>query len=100
MNTEQWMGLVRQLLPVLGGIAVSFGWLTKDQVAGVTATILQISGPAMILASTIWSVWTNTKASLATKVAAMPEVKEVVLHPTEAARDIAQATPPNVKIDR
>lgn len=98
MNQEQTLALLRQLLPVLGGIAMTFGWLTSDQVAKGTATILQIAGPAMIVGSTIWTLFHNTKASLVTTVAAMPEVQIVKLESTMAGRALEEATPtaPNV----
>jgi len=96
MNQEQVLGLLRQILPVFGGIAVTLGWLTSDQVAAGTATALQIAGPLMIVGSTIWSLFSKTKASLVSTVAAMPEVQGIKLEATVAGRALADATPSNV----
>lgn len=99
MSQEQVLGLVRQILPVLGGIAVALGWLTTNQVASLTATVLQIAGPAMIIGSTVWSLINKTKANLVSTVANMPEVKSVTLDPTkEGVSDLNLTTPTNVKI--
>lgn len=102
MSQEQILGLVRQILPVLGGVAVSFGWLTTNQVSDVTATLLQIAGPIMIVGSAIWSAINKTKANLVSTVAALPEVKTIELKPTVAGTALADpaVTPPNVIIAR
>ena len=33
MTQDQLMGLLRQVLPILGTLATAFGWLTPDKVA-------------------------------------------------------------------
>lgn len=100
MSTEQIMGLIRQILPVLGGIAVSLGWLTSGQVGDLTATVLQIAGPGLIIISTIWSLLNKTQANLVATVASMPEVKKVELQPTVAGVTLERQTPPNVQVAR
>lgn len=102
MSTEQIMALIRQILPVMGGIAVSFGWLTAGQLEGYTATILQVSGPLLILASTIWALVKNTKASIVATAASIPEVKAIQVAPTPEGVKLAApgTTPPNVTVAR
>lgn len=98
MNSEQIMGLIRQILPVLGGIAMTFGWLTPGQVATGTATILSIAGPGLIVISTIWSLVAKTNTSLVAAAAAVPAVAHIALQPTPEGIAIGQATPPNVRV--
>lgn len=100
MSNEQIMALIRQILPVIGGIAVSFGWFSVGQVEGITNTILQIAGPALIVISTIWALVSRTKTSMVAAVAALPEVKEIKVEPTVEGTRLASATPPNVTVAR
>jgi hypothetical protein len=98
MSSDQILALIRQILPVLGGIAVTFGWLTPGQVETTTATVLSIAGPALIIASTIWSVVAHTQANTLTSAAAIPNVKTITLDPMVAGTSaLVQATPANVK---
>lgn len=96
MSNEQLIGLLRQILPVFGGIAVTLGWFTSDQVVAGTSTILQIIGPVMIVGSSIWSLVSKTKANLVSAVSAMPEVQSIKLQPTVAGAALAKDTPANV----
>jgi hypothetical protein len=102
MSNEQIMALIRQLLPVMGGIAVSFGWLTAGQMEGYTTTILQVTGPMLIVISTVWSLIKNTQASMVASVAAMPVVKSIHLEPTVEGAKLAAPgnSPPNVTVAR
>jgi len=99
MNTEQVMGLVRQLLPVLGTLATTFGWLTPDQVASGTATILAVIGPLMIVASTLWSLFSKTNTAIVSSASAVPNVDKIVLNSAVPGTNaMAKATPNNVVI--
>ena len=73
MTSDQFMGLVRQAIPLIGGIAVAMGWLTTGQVARTTEIVLQIGGPLFVLWGIIWSYVANSKESIVQSVAAMPE---------------------------
>lgn len=98
MNSEQIMGLIRQILPVLGGIAMTFGWLTPGQVATGTATILSIAGPGLIVISTIWSLVAKTNTALVTAAVAVPGVSHIVLQANPDGIELSKATPPNVRV--
>ena len=106
MTQDQLMGLIRQLLPVVGGIAVALGWFTADQVGKLMQVILQIAGPVSVVLGAIWSLIANGKVSILTSAANMPEVKKIVVaaaestpEATEAARSLAIATPVNVVLE-
>lgn len=97
LSQEQIMGLLRQILPLIGGMAVAMGWLTTDQVGKYTQFILQIAGPIMVGWGVIWSFFANSKSSLITKVADLDEVKNVVLDSKQPdSIGINSVTPPNV----
>lgn len=73
LSVDQWAGLARQLLPVVGGIFITLGWLTADQVGKITGVVMQVAGPASIIAGVVWSAVANKKTSIAQAVGAMPE---------------------------
>lgn len=70
MTQDQIMGLLRQLLPVLGGIAVALGWISPETVASLTAKILAIAGPLAVLAGVVWSWVANKPTSVAASMGA------------------------------
>ena len=72
MNQDQIMGLLRQVLPIIGGIATALGWLSPDKVASLTATILAIAGPAAMLVGVVWSLIANKQTSIAASLGANP----------------------------
>ena len=100
MTTDQIMGLIRQVLPLLGGVAIAFGWLTADQVGALTQKALAIAGPFLMLAGVIWALIANGKASILTSAANMPEVKKIELdpHAPETSALAGSATPSNVRV--
>ena len=99
---DQVMGLLRQLLPLLGGIAVGLGWLTKDEVAGYSALILQSVGPIMIIIGWVLSMIANSKTSILKSAAAMPETRVVAngatttitIHDPDLAQAAAESATP------
>ena len=72
MTQDQLMGLLRQVLPILGTLATAFGWLTPDKVASLTANILAIAGPAVTIIGIVWAWIANSKASIAASIGASP----------------------------
>lgn len=72
MNADQIMGLLRQFLPIVGGIAVALGWISPDAVAAYTAKILSVAGPITILIGIVWSWFANKPTSVAASMGANP----------------------------
>lgn len=100
MSNEQWLAILRQMLPIIGGIAITFGWLTKDQVSDLSVAVLSAVGPMMVLGSAGWAVYMRKKSEIIKSAAALPEVKKITLDPTSPATEaINQATPANVEVD-
>ncbi len=98
LNSEQWFGLIRQVLPVVGGIFVSLGWIKPSTLQTWTDTLMQVSGPALIVISAVWSAVVKTKAGIVASAAALPEVQSIKLEPTTAGRALEQTTPANVSV--
>lgn len=91
--TKSWELCVRSF-QYLGTLATSFGWLSASQVTGVEAIVYQVAGPALLLVGVVWSLIANSKTSILTAAANMPELAK----PIELKdRDLAAAVPsPNV----
>lgn len=90
MTNDQLMGIVRQIVPILGTLATSFGWLSATQVTGITSIVYQIAGPALLLVGIVWSLIANSKTSILTAAANIPELAK----PIEVTdRNLAAAVP-------
>jgi hypothetical protein len=76
VTVDQYMGLLRQLLPAIGGFVVALGWLPSDVMNAKVQLILSMAGPAMILAGGIWSMFANNKTSIIKAAAKMPETQQ------------------------
>lgn len=79
MSVDQAMALFRQILPILGALAVSFGWIAPERVAPLMANVLSIAGPAMIFGGAIWAMIANSKTSIIASASAMTEVDSTKL---------------------
>lgn len=88
VTQDQWMGIVRQLVPFAAGMAVGKGWLTADQSNALVALILQIAGPVGLIGGAVMTYYANSKQSILTSAAAMPEVKKVVVDNAEMANAV------------
>ena len=75
VTVDQYMGLLRQMLPAVGGFLVSLGVLPPDFVGKTTSTVLTLAGPVMILIGAIWSLKANNKTSIIRSAAKMPETR-------------------------
>ena len=67
-SQEQLLGQVRILLTLAGSVAATFGLLAPDQVGGLTAGILDLTGIVMIGGASAWSFYNNTIKALVHKV--------------------------------
>ena len=74
VTIDQYMGLIRQAIPFIGGVLVAFG-ASADWVSGAGTDILLIAGPAMTLVGVIWSMVANNKTSIIKAAAKMPETE-------------------------
>lgn len=97
-STDQAVAQLRILIPALGAMASTAGWLTAEQVGPLVSNSLIAIGPLMYLAGAIWSLVANTRASILASAAkpVAPDVPppEIVLPVEEKA--LADVLPHNV----
>lgn len=95
MNPEQVMGMIRQFLPFVSGIATALGLTWFD---GVVAAILSTVGPVGALISLVWSLVNKKEASILALAAVVPGVKQIEMKDTPEGRALAApgVTPDNV----
>jgi len=97
IQTQQ---LIAQVISIAGMLAVGFGFMTSEQVAGLTTNILAVIGPLMTIGGLAYSLFTARKNAVVTAVAALPEVRAVVTENTPDGRTLAHSdnTPSNVVV--
>jgi len=97
MSTDQIAAIIRQLLPLLGGIMVTVG-VSQTTASAWVNFALAVAGPVTIAGSAIWTAFANTRASImasaAKPVAPGVPAPQIVLPRQEAA--LAQSLPANV----
>lgn len=96
LSQEQILGLLRQLLPVIGTVLTATGVVKAGSWGTVETLILTIAGPLMIAGSAIWTTITNTQRALVAKVDEIAKdpkspVLGVVTTNTPEGRDLADS---------
>jgi len=98
-NQEQAMKTIRWFIATFGsgivGFAAGRGWVDADLLTSLLNSEVVIGALASI-GMMVWSWLSGRKKSQVASVAAMPEVKAVVVEPTPAGAAIADRTPDNV----
>ena len=74
VTIDQYMGLLRQVIPFIGGLLIAFG-ANAGWVSGAGTDILLVAGPAMTLIGVIWSLVANNNTSIIKAAAKMPETE-------------------------
>lgn len=91
--------LIAQIVSILGMLASTFGWLTPQQVAGLTTNILAAVGPVATIAGFALSLFASRKTAIVTAVASLKEVRAVITEPTIEGHELAgNGTPSNVVV--
>lgn len=88
------MALLRQIIPIASGVAIALGF-KEATVSATVNLLLQVGGPLFALVGIVWAYVANSKSSIITSAANMPEVKSVELKATAPA-NLVDSTPPNV----
>ncbi len=94
MTQDQFLALVRQVIPFLAGMATGYGWLSPAEAASLSTLALSIAGPAFLIGSGIWSFIANSKKSILLSAGQMPEVQKVVMNDAVLAASV-----PSTKVD-
>lgn len=97
-SQDQIVAQLRILIPALGTIVTTAGWLTADQVGPIVSNLLIALGPIMYLTGAVWSFFANSRASIMASAAkpVSPNVPppQIVLPMQEKA--LADTLPANV----
>ncbi len=97
MNQMQLLSALRMALSFGGGILVTFGYLSSEQLTGITSALTQIIGPLAALASIAWGIYTHTKAATVARAADIVPIDSAaqrsagIIHP--------QLVPTNPKVN-
>lgn len=86
MDKDQFLGLFRDFLKLLGSALVANGVIT-------TPNWTTWSGVAIMLAPLAWSFYERTKARRIAKVDALPEAAGVIMKDTPEGKAMAAAIP-------
>lgn len=97
MTQDQVMGLLRQILPIVGTLLAALGFSKiAAGIAGNMDIIIAIAGAVFNVASLVWALIANSKTSIVKSVSAMGEVNSdqlitAIKDPAlkQAARDAA-----------
>lgn len=73
-SQDQWIAQLRMLIPVIGALISSFGWVSADQIGPIVSNLLIALGPVVYVISSIWSLVANSRASIM-KSASKPVIK-------------------------
>lgn len=104
MNPEMLKTIIRAVLVAggssLGTWLVARGWFSAEQVATLASQIDWGAAASFLvtLAGIVWGVLDKRKSALITQVNNLPEVRGVVLSPTKAGAELAQAVPSNTVV--
>lgn len=93
MNSEQWKSVLTTIVPVIGGILVSMGFMPQSVLDVLSGHIAEVIGAIALIAGFAYKIWTNTTNSLVTKTANLPEVTSIKVNTPELA---GASTPENV----
>lgn len=77
MTLDMAMGLVRQVFPFLGAVAVTMGLLKPEVATSLVDQALVVGGGIITLIGTAWAIKANTKASILQSAEQMPEVHKI-----------------------
>jgi hypothetical protein len=72
-TVNQYMGLLRQALPALGGIAVALGFVSPEHMNAQVQQILAAVGPILLFIGFVWSMIANNKSSIMKAAAGLSE---------------------------
>jgi hypothetical protein len=72
-TVNQYMGLLRQALPALGGFAVALGFVSPEHMNAQVQQILTAAGPVLLFIGFIWSIVANNKSSIMKAAAGLSE---------------------------
>jgi putative Mn2+ efflux pump MntP len=74
-TVDQYMGLLRQAIPAIGGLCVALGWISQEHMSAYVTSILSAAGPILLFIGVVWSMIANSQFSIRKAAAKLPENK-------------------------
>lgn len=100
-SSDQLVAQLRILIPILGTLISATGWVSAEQMGPIISNLLILIGPVTYLATAIWSLYANSRASIMT-AAAKPSadgvLPQIQLAPSE--KKLADSLPANVTVQQ
>jgi hypothetical protein len=101
MNQQQFLGILRIVLPSVMAFVVAKGWIVEGQVADLSTAIVTIAAAA-------WSLFVHTQSNTVAVVAEMPSTETkvvegkmaIVLHDEALAESAASNATPYARPSR
>lgn len=93
MNREQIVGLLRHLLPFIGGMAIGAGWVSEESWGVISEEMLKMAGPVLTLLGLVWSYFDKTDKAIVSKAIAVPEVEKIECSHTKEGAALAASVP-------
>lgn len=97
MRMDQLMGLLRQVLPALGMVAVTLGYLDQASADNLINQITVVAGILLTATGSLWSLKANTQASILQSAGEMEDVRVVEVSDEKLASQIKS---PKVRLVR
>jgi hypothetical protein len=72
-TVDQYMGLLRQAIPAIGGLCVALGWISAEHMNSYATQILAAAGPVLLFIGVVWSMIANSQFSIRKAAAKLPE---------------------------
>ena len=93
MNQDQFLGMMKIVVPTAVGWAVGHGYIPGDSAADVGTAVLTV-------AAAVWSYFAHSDSAKITAVTSLPDIKKIVTvtHPTNSAVEAAAADPAQTKV--
>ena len=82
LNQDQFLGILRALVPAGMAYAVGRGWVSASSAGEVSAAVITIS-------AAVWSGFAHTNSAKLAAVEALPEVRSIVVKPMSSASSAA-----------
>jgi hypothetical protein len=84
MNQDQFLGIIRVILPLILPVLTAKGWVPASAVNDVTQAIIG-------LGSAIWVIVAHTTSAKIAAVTALPDVKKIITVPNPENPAVKQA---------
>ena len=91
MTSDMIMGLLRQVLPAVGMLLVTLGYVDQGTADSLMNEFLLAVGALLTLAGSAWALQANTKASILQSAADMPEVRSIELKDADLKRKLSSS---------